>query len=157
MGGSAGDPLFSPSGAAPHGTEGGGAFRSAGLLGAGLRRPIYPRSRLVADRSPRGAKNSRPRDRPGARQTACGEHCCGSAGKRPVRTPLALTTVFIYRRAAFERGTCLEPMVLALLGGAVGAAVTWAIFDNFTASTLSENFSQVVFAFKSRPHYCGAD
>ena len=88
---------------------------------------------------------------------ACGEHRCGSAGKRPLRTPLALTTVFICRRAAFERGTCLEPMVLALLGGAVGAAVAWAIFDNFTASTLSENFSQVVFAFKSRPHYCGAD
>lgn len=42
-------------------------------------------------------------------------------------------------------------MVLALLGGAMGAALTWAIFDNFTASTLGTNFSQVVFSFKVSP------
>jgi putative ABC transport system permease protein len=45
----------------------------------------------------------------------------------------------------------LETMLLAMLGGAIGAAVAWAIFDNFTASTLGENFSQVVFAFKVSP------
>jgi putative ABC transport system permease protein len=45
----------------------------------------------------------------------------------------------------------LETMLLALLGGALGAAVAWAIFDNYTASTLGSNFSQVVFAFKVSP------
>jgi putative ABC transport system permease protein len=45
----------------------------------------------------------------------------------------------------------LETMLLALLGGALGAAIAWAIFDNYTASTLGSNFSQVVFAFKVSP------
>jgi putative ABC transport system permease protein len=45
----------------------------------------------------------------------------------------------------------LETMLLALLGGVLGAAVAWAIFDDFTASTLGENFSQIVFAFKVSP------
>jgi putative ABC transport system permease protein len=45
----------------------------------------------------------------------------------------------------------LETMLLALLGGALGAALAWAIFDNYTASTLGSNFSQVVFAFKVSP------
>jgi putative ABC transport system permease protein len=46
----------------------------------------------------------------------------------------------------------LETMLLALLGGALGAAIAWAIFDNYTASTLGSNFSQVVFAFKVSPN-----
>jgi putative ABC transport system permease protein len=41
----------------------------------------------------------------------------------------------------------LETMLLALLGGAVGAGLTWMIFDGFTASTVGANSSQVVFAF----------
>ena len=41
----------------------------------------------------------------------------------------------------------LETMLLAVLGGAVGAGITWAIFDGFTASTVGANSSQVVFAF----------
>jgi putative ABC transport system permease protein len=41
----------------------------------------------------------------------------------------------------------LETMLLAVLGGAVGAGLTWAIFDGFTASTVGANSSQVVFAF----------
>jgi putative ABC transport system permease protein len=50
----------------------------------------------------------------------------------------------------------LETMLLALLGGAIGAAAAWAIFDNFTASTLGEDFSQVVFAFKVSPALLGS-
>jgi len=42
----------------------------------------------------------------------------------------------------------LETMLLALLGGLLGAAVAWLLFDNYTTSTLSANFSQVVFNFK---------
>jgi putative ABC transport system permease protein len=38
-------------------------------------------------------------------------------------------------------------MLLAVLGGAVGAGLTWLIFDGFTASTVGANSSQVVFAF----------
>ena len=41
----------------------------------------------------------------------------------------------------------LETMLLAVLGGAVGAGLTYLIFDGFTASTVGANSSQVVFAF----------
>ena len=43
-----------------------------------------------------------------------------------------------------------ETMLLAVFGGALGAGLAWAIFDDYTASTLS-NFSQVVFAFNVTP------
>lgn len=45
----------------------------------------------------------------------------------------------------------LETMLLALLGGLIGAAIAWLIFDNYTASTLGDNFSQIVFNFKVSP------
>jgi putative ABC transport system permease protein len=45
-------------------------------------------------------------------------------------------------------GTLVESLVLAAIGGVIGAAATWLIFDGFTASTLGGNFTQVVFNFK---------
>ena len=45
----------------------------------------------------------------------------------------------------------LETMLLALAGGALGAALAWALFDNYTASTLGGNFSEVVFQFRVTP------
>ncbi len=45
----------------------------------------------------------------------------------------------------------LETMLLALAGGLLGAAVAWLLFNNYTVSTLGQNFSQVVFAFKVSP------
>ncbi|MGA8278152.1 MAG: ABC transporter permease [Rhodanobacteraceae bacterium] len=45
----------------------------------------------------------------------------------------------------------LETMLLALLGGVIGAAIVWLIFNGYTASTLGANFSQVVFQFKVSP------
>jgi putative ABC transport system permease protein len=60
-------------------------------------------------------------------------------------------------RAIGFRGTpvivsvLIETMLLALLGGVIGAAVAWLLFDNYTASTLGANFSQVVFAFHVSP------
>jgi putative ABC transport system permease protein len=45
----------------------------------------------------------------------------------------------------------LETMLLALLGGVIGAAIAWLIFDNYTASTLGDNFSQIVFNFRVSP------
>jgi putative ABC transport system permease protein len=45
----------------------------------------------------------------------------------------------------------LEAALLALAGGVIGAGIAWAVFDNYTASTLGANFSQVVFAFRVSP------
>jgi putative ABC transport system permease protein len=44
----------------------------------------------------------------------------------------------------------LETMLLAVSGGVVGAAIAWATFDGFTASTLGTSGS-VMFAFKVSP------
>jgi putative ABC transport system permease protein len=56
-----------------------------------------------------------------------------------------------FRSAPVIVSVLLETMLLAILGGALGAALAWAIFDNYTASTLGANFSQVVFAFNVSP------
>lgn len=45
----------------------------------------------------------------------------------------------------------LETMLLALLGGMLGAGIAWLLFDHYTASTLSGNFTQIVFAFRVSP------
>ena len=43
----------------------------------------------------------------------------------------------------------VETILLALLGGLVGAALAWALFDNFTAST--SNYTSIVFQFRVTP------
>ena len=45
-------------------------------------------------------------------------------------------------------GTLTESLVLAAIGGAIGALATWVIFDGITASTLGGSFTQVVFSFE---------
>ncbi len=45
----------------------------------------------------------------------------------------------------------IETLLLAIAGGVIGAALAWAIFDHYTASTLGANFSQVVFEFRVTP------
>lgn len=45
----------------------------------------------------------------------------------------------------------LETMLLALIGGALGAGLAWLIFNGYSVSTLGQNFSQVVFQFKVSP------
>ena len=45
----------------------------------------------------------------------------------------------------------IESLVLALIGGALGAVIAYALFNNFSVSTLGQNFTQVVFAFKVTP------
>ena len=45
----------------------------------------------------------------------------------------------------------LETMLLALLGAALGGLLAWLIFNNYQASTLGANFSQVVFQFRVTP------
>jgi hypothetical protein len=50
----------------------------------------------------------------------------------------------------------LETLLLASLGGAVGAMAAWAIFDGFIASTVGANSSQMVFAIKVSPVILGS-
>ena len=45
----------------------------------------------------------------------------------------------------------LETMLLALIGGVIGALLAYVIFNNYSVSTLGQNFSQVVFAFNVSP------
>jgi len=45
----------------------------------------------------------------------------------------------------------LETMLLALLGGIIGAVIVWLVFNGYTASTVGGNFSQVVFQFRVTP------
>jgi putative ABC transport system permease protein len=52
-------------------------------------------------------------------------------------------------------GTLVESLILAVIGGAIGAAATYLIFDGFTASTLGASFTQVVFSFQLSPRLIG--
>jgi putative ABC transport system permease protein len=45
----------------------------------------------------------------------------------------------------------VESLVLALIGGALGAAIAYLLFNNLSVSTLGQNFTQVVFNFKVTP------
>jgi len=46
----------------------------------------------------------------------------------------------------------LESLALALIGGAIGAAIAFVAFDGFTTSTMNwQTFSQVAFAFQVSP------
>jgi len=52
-------------------------------------------------------------------------------------------------------GTLVESLILASIGGLIGAAATYLIFDGFTASTMGGSFSQVVFSFQLSPRLIG--
>jgi len=45
----------------------------------------------------------------------------------------------------------IEALVLALIGGALGALIAYVLFNNISVSTLGQNFTQVVFSFKVTP------
>jgi putative ABC transport system permease protein len=44
-----------------------------------------------------------------------------------------------------------EALLLALAGGVLGALIAYVLFNNFSVSTLGQNFTQVVFNFKVTP------
>ena len=44
-----------------------------------------------------------------------------------------------------------EALLLAIAGGVLGALIAYALFNNFSVSTLGQNFTQVVFNFKVTP------
>jgi len=48
-------------------------------------------------------------------------------------------------------GTLVESLILAALGGIIGAIAKYLIFDGFSAATLGACFTQVVFSFKLSP------
>jgi putative ABC transport system permease protein len=56
-----------------------------------------------------------------------------------------------FRGVPVVMGIMLETMLLALLGGILGAGLAWVVFNGYSVSTLSANFSQVVFQFKVSP------
>ena len=56
-----------------------------------------------------------------------------------------------FRRVPMIVSVLLETMLLAVVGGAIGAATAWAIFDGFIASTVGANSSQMVFAIRVSP------
>jgi putative ABC transport system permease protein len=45
----------------------------------------------------------------------------------------------------------IEALLLALLGGALGAVIAYLLFNNLSVSTLGQNFTQVVFSFRVTP------
>jgi putative ABC transport system permease protein len=45
----------------------------------------------------------------------------------------------------------IESLLLALVGGVLGALFAYLLFNNLTVSTLGQNFTQVVFDFKVTP------
>lgn len=48
-------------------------------------------------------------------------------------------------------GTMTEALLLAAIGGVLGAVATWALFAGVTTSTLGSGFTQVVFGFSFTP------
>ncbi|MBK7205073.1 MAG: ABC transporter permease [Thermomonas sp.] len=56
-----------------------------------------------------------------------------------------------FRGVPVVAAVMLETMLLALLGGLLGAALAWLVFNGYTVSTLGQNFSQVVFQFRVSP------
>lgn len=52
-------------------------------------------------------------------------------------------------------GTLAESLLLAGIGGVLGALITWLVFDGFSASTLGASFTQVVFSFRLTPALIG--
>lgn len=60
---------------------------------------------------------------------------------------IAILRAIGFGRTAIVLAVLLEALALALLGGLLGGGVAWLLFDQYTVSTLGQNFSQVVFAF----------
>jgi putative ABC transport system permease protein len=57
-----------------------------------------------------------------------------------------------FRPGVVALATLIESTVLALIGGVIGAAVAYVVFNGFTVSTLNgASFSQVVFDFAVTP------
>jgi putative ABC transport system permease protein len=58
-----------------------------------------------------------------------------------------------FRDGTILSAVVIESFLLALLGGLIGGAAAWFLFDGYTTSTMlfSHNYTQVVFAFSVTP------
>ncbi len=57
-----------------------------------------------------------------------------------------------FQRTPIVVSVMVEALFLGLIGGAIGAAAAWWLFDGFRASTMNwQSFSQVAFAFRVTP------
>jgi putative ABC transport system permease protein len=57
-----------------------------------------------------------------------------------------------FGRGAVVVGLMIESLALALIGGGIGAGLSYAAFNNFRAATMNwQSFSQVTFAFAVTP------
>ena len=74
-------------------------------------------------------------------------YAAGAGRAREIATLRALG----FRGLPVVAAVMLETMLLALLGGLLGAGIAWLVFNGYTVSTLGQNFSQVVFQFKVTP------
>jgi len=73
------------------------------------------------------------------------------------RTPEIATLKALGFSAAPIMGSVLiEAVFLSLIGGCVGVALAWAIFDGYSASTLGATFAQVAFEFAVTPGLAAA-
>ncbi|MFD2184957.1 ABC transporter permease [Rhodoplanes azumiensis] len=52
-------------------------------------------------------------------------------------------------------GTLVESLLLAGIGGVIGAVATFLVFDGFSAATLGASFTQIVFSFQLTPGLIG--
>jgi putative ABC transport system permease protein len=69
-------------------------------------------------------------------------------------TEIATLRAIGFSAFATFAGTLSEAMVLALLGGLIGAIAAAVFFNGYTTSTLGSNFTQVVFSFQLTPALC---
>lgn len=69
-------------------------------------------------------------------------------------TEIATLRAIGFGRVPTFVGTLAEALVLAVVGGTLGVIAATLLFQGYSASTLSANFTQVVFTFKVTPALC---
>jgi putative ABC transport system permease protein len=69
-------------------------------------------------------------------------------------TEIATLRAIGFGRIPTFAGTLAEALVLAAVGGGIGVVVATLLFQGYSASTLSANFTQVMFTFKITPALC---
>jgi putative ABC transport system permease protein len=81
---------------------------------------------------------------------------CGALNAMYTAVAVRTREIATLRAIGFRAGpvtvsVLLESMLLAVIGGAIGALLARLVFNGYTTSTLGANFSQVVFTFRVTP------
>lgn len=61
-----------------------------------------------------------------------------------------------FRGGSVVVSVMMETMLLALVGGALGAGAAWLLFNNYTASTVGTNYNEMVFQLRVSPSLLGS-